>query len=62
MAGDDAARHEAPGGEGREGLLEDAVEAERPKSRPRQGGQPRRARNSSMKPASAVTDSIGQAL
>ena len=36
VAGDDAARHEAPGGEGREGLLEGAVEAELAESRPRQ--------------------------
>ena len=62
VAGDDAARHEAPGGEGREGLLEGGVEAERAESRPRQARQPRRARNSPMKPASAFTDSIGQAL
>ena len=37
VAGDHAARHQAPGGEGCEGLLEEALEAEPPECRPRQG-------------------------
>ena len=62
VADDDAARHEALGGERRERLRDGADEAEFAKSRPRQAHQPRRRRNSPMKPASAATDSIGQAL
>ena len=37
VAGDHAARHQAPGGEGCEGLLEESLEAEPPECRPRQG-------------------------